>query len=48
MRKVILSGMHPFGQIINYDDYREYQGRGTQHFHATIHVENAQKMKMMI
>ena len=33
----------PPSQILNYDDTREYQGRGTQHFHAPIHVKNAQK-----
>ena len=36
--------MHPIGQKLNYDDRREYQGRGTQHFHAPIHVENAPKV----
>ena len=43
-RCVILSGMHPVGQILNYDDRREYQGRGTQHLHAPIHVKDAPKL----
>ena len=32
--KVILSGMHPIGQILNFDDRREFQNRGTEHMHA--------------
>ena len=36
--KVILSGIHPVGQILNYDKHIEMQGRGTAHFHSTIHV----------
>ena len=43
-KNVLLSGMHPVGQIINYDDRREYQGRGTQHLHAPIHIEGAPKL----
>ena len=35
--KVILSGMHPIGQILNFDDRREVQNRGTKHMHAPIH-----------
>ena len=38
---VILGGMHPLGQIINYDDRDEFQKRGTEHFHATVHVKDA-------
>ena len=37
--KIILSGMHPIGQILNFDDRREYQCRGTKHFHPPLHVE---------
>ena len=36
--------MHPVGQILNYGDRRKYQGRGTQHIHDPIHVENAPKI----
>jgi len=36
--KVILSGMHPIGQILNYDDRREFQNRGVEHFHSPIHI----------
>ena len=39
--KVILSGVHPIGQILNYDIRKEMQGRGTQHFHAAVHVKDA-------
>ena len=39
--KVLLSGMNTIGQILNYDDRREYQGRGTQHVHAPVHVKDA-------
>ncbi len=42
--KVILSGMHPIGQILNYDDRREHQGRGTEHFHTSIYVFDAPKL----
>ena len=38
---VILSGLHPIAQILNYDDSREFQGRGTEHCHAGIHVKDA-------
>ena len=36
--KVILSGMHPIGQILNFDDRREFQNQGTEHMHAPIHI----------
>ena len=39
-KKVLLSGMHPIGQILNYEDRCEYQGRGTQHAHAPVHVKD--------
>ncbi len=42
--KVILSGVHPVGQILNYDIRKEMQGRGTAHFHAAIHVKDAPKL----
>ena len=41
--KVILNVMHPIGQILNFDD-RDYQDRGTEHFHATFYVEGAPKV----
>ena len=37
----MLTGIYPVGQILNYDDRRYYQGRGRQHFHVPIHVENS-------
>ena len=42
-KNVLLSGMHPIGQILNYDDRREYQGRGVQHVHAPVHIKDAPK-----
>ncbi|XP_070548888.1 uncharacterized protein [Ptychodera flava] len=40
-RNIILSGIHPIGQILNYDIRKEMQSRGTEHFHAAVHVLNA-------
>ncbi len=42
--KVILSGVHPVGQILNYDIRKEMQGRGTAHFHSAVHVKGAPKL----
>ena len=42
--KILYSGMHPVGKIINHDDRREFQGRGAQHPHATLHVEGAPRL----
>ena len=39
--KVTLSGMHPTGQILNFDDRREFQNSETEHMHAPIHVVGA-------
>ena len=36
--------MHPIGQSLSFDDFREYQDRGTEHFHAPFHVEGAPKV----
>ena len=41
MGKVFLSGLHPIGYILNYDDRREHQGKRTEHFHTPIHVLDA-------
>ena len=30
--------MHPIGQILNFDDRREFQNRGTELMHAPIHI----------
>ena len=42
--KVILSGLHPIGQGLNYHLRKEMQGRGTAHFHSAIHVKDAPKL----
>ena len=34
MVKVPLSGMHPFDQILNFDDQMEFQNRGFEHMHT--------------
>ena len=39
--KVMFSGMHPVGVIINFDAKNEYQNRGPQHPHFFMHVEGA-------
>lgn len=44
--KVILSGTHPVGQILNYDLRKEMQGRGTAHFHAAVHVKGAPQLNV--
>ncbi|XP_066926766.1 uncharacterized protein [Clytia hemisphaerica] len=40
--KMLMNGMHPIGQILNYDDRREFQHRsGLEHVHAQIHIKDA-------
>ena len=41
---VIMSGMHIIGQIKNYDETREFQGRCVQHPQCAIHVKDATKL----
>lgn len=45
-KKVIISGTHPVGQILNYDLRKEMQGRGTAHFHAAVHVKGAPQLNV--
>ena len=35
--------MHPIGQILNFDEKREFQMRGVEHSHCALHVKNAPK-----
>ena len=42
--KVVLSGMHPAGQILNFDDKREFQNRVTEALYALIHIADAPKI----
>ena len=42
--KVILSGMHPNGPILNFDDWRVFQKRGIKHMHTLIHILDAPKI----
>ena len=44
MGKVILSEMHPIGQILNFDDKRECQNRGNEHMHDPIYIVDAPKI----
>ena len=44
MGKVILSGMHPIGQVLNFDLRVEFASRGTAHFHCPIHIVGAPKI----
>ena len=39
-----ICGMHPIGQILNFDDRREFQNRVTEHMHAPFHVVDAPKI----
>ena len=40
-----MSGMHPIGQILNYDDRREFQQRtGLEHAHVQVHIKDAPKI----
>ena len=43
--KNILSGMHPVGKILNFDDQSEFQNRGTEHMHAPIHIVDVPKIE---
>ena len=42
--QVILRGMHHTVQILNFDDQREFQNRGTEHTHSPIHIVDASKI----
>ena len=43
--EVVMSGMHPIGQILNFDERGEFQtGTGNKHVHAAIHVKDAPKV----
>ena len=42
--KVILSGIYPIGQILNFEDQREFQNRGTEHMQVPIHIVDAPKI----
>ena len=39
--KIIYSGMHPVGQVIDHNERREFQSRGAQHPHGILHVKGA-------
>ena len=39
--KIIYSGMHPVGQVLDHNERREFQNRGAEHPHGTLHVKDA-------
>ena len=39
--KCILSGMHPIGQVLNFDDRGEFQSIGVKHVHVAFHIKDA-------
>ena len=43
--KIILSGMHLIEQILNFDDCRQYLGRGTKHYRTPLHIAGAPKLE---
>ena len=42
--KFTLREMHPTGQILNFDNRREFQNRGTEYIQAPIHIVDAPKI----
>ena len=36
--------MHPIGQILNFDNQREFQNRGTEHMLVPIYIVDAPKI----
>ena len=42
--KVLFSGLHPIGQILNIDGKAEFQNRGNEHVHCAIHIVDAPKI----
>ena len=36
--------MHPVAQILDFDDQKEFQNRGTEHVWAPIHIVDAPKI----
>ena len=39
--RILYSGMHPVGQLIDHNERREFQGRGAEHPHGILHVKDA-------
>ena len=42
--KVLLGGMHPIGQILDYDERRGFQNKETEYIHAPIYVFDARRL----
>ena len=42
--KVLLGGMHPIGQILNYNKWRESQNRRKKHVHAPVYAIGAPRL----
>ena len=43
-RTVSMSGMHPIGQLLNYDSKREFQLREPEHSHCGFHIMGASRI----
>lgn len=42
--KVLLSGFHLTAQVLNFDDQRKFQNRGTKHMYAPVYVLDVSKI----
>ena len=42
--KVLMSGIHPIGQILNNDSKREFQLTGPEHPHCNFHIMTASRI----
>ncbi|XP_066924610.1 uncharacterized protein [Clytia hemisphaerica] len=43
--KMLINGLHPIGQILNYNDRREFQHRtGLEHVHSQVHIKDAPRI----
>lgn len=45
--KVILSGMHTAGQVLNFDERREFCSRRTEYMHAPVSIVDATEINKM-
>ena len=43
-RTILMNGIHHIGQILNYDSKGEFQLRGTEHPHCSIHIMVASRI----
>ena len=43
-RAVLMNGMHPMGQSLNYNSKKEFQLRGPEHLHCGFHIMGAPRI----